>query len=58
MNLNMSFMDFATGSFRQLPISSIASMKYTNSYSVINRKNQKRVVTLASDVTKAMQPMK
>jgi multidrug efflux pump subunit AcrB len=51
MNLNMSFMDFATGSFRQLPISSIASMKYSNSYSVINRKNQKRVVTLASDVT-------
>jgi multidrug efflux pump subunit AcrB len=51
MNLNMSFMDFATGSFRQLPISSIASMKYSNSYSVINRKNQKRVVTLSSDVT-------
>jgi multidrug efflux pump len=50
MNLNMSFMDFATGSFRQLPISSIASIKYSNSYSVINRKNQKRVVTLSSDV--------
>ncbi len=51
MNLNMSYMDFSTGSFRQLPISSIASMKYSNSYSVINRKNQKRVVTLASDIT-------
>jgi multidrug efflux pump subunit AcrB len=51
MNLNMSYMDFATGSFRQLPISSIATLKYSNSYSVINRKNQKRVVTLSSDVT-------
>ena len=56
MNLNMSFMDFATGSFRQLPISSIASMKYSNSYSVINRKNQKRVVTLSSDVSEGMAP--
>lgn len=51
MNLNMSFMDFATGSFRQVPVSSIASLKNTNSYSVINRKNQKRIVTLSSDVT-------
>lgn len=51
LNLNISFMDFATGSFRQVPVSSIASVKYTNSYSVINRKNQKRVVTLSSDVT-------
>jgi multidrug efflux pump subunit AcrB len=51
MNLNISFMDFATGSFRQVPIASIATMKYSNSYSVINRKNQKRVVTLSSDVT-------
>jgi multidrug efflux pump subunit AcrB len=51
MNLNMSFMDFATGSFRQVPVSSIAKLRYANSYSVINRKNQKRVVTLSSDVT-------
>jgi multidrug efflux pump len=51
MNLNMSFMDFATGSFRQVPISSIAKLRYSNSYSVINRKNQKRVVTLSSDIT-------
>jgi multidrug efflux pump subunit AcrB len=54
MNLNISFMDFATGSFRQLPISSIATLKYSNSYSVINRKNQKRVVTLSSDVTEGV----
>ena len=51
MNLNISYMDFASQSFRQLPISSIATLKYSNSYSAINRKNQKRVVTLSSDVT-------
>jgi multidrug efflux pump subunit AcrB len=50
MNLNISYMDFASQSFRQLPISSIATLKYSNSYSAINRKNQKRVVTLSSDV--------
>ncbi len=50
MNLNISFMDFATQSFRQVPVSSIATMRYGNSYSMINRKNQKRLVTLGSDV--------
>jgi multidrug efflux pump len=48
MNVNISYMDFSTGSFRQVPISAIASMHYDNSISVINRKNQKRVITLAS----------
>ncbi len=51
MNVNISYMDFSTGSFRQVPISAIASMHYDNSISVINRKNQKRVITLASDLT-------
>ena len=51
MNVNISYMDFSTGSFRQVPISAIASMHYDNSISVINRKNQKRVITLASDLS-------
>jgi NADP-dependent 3-hydroxy acid dehydrogenase YdfG len=34
-----------------MPVSSVAKLRYANSYSVINRKNQKRVVTLSSDVT-------
>ncbi len=50
MNLNISYMDFATQSFRQLPVSSIARLKYDNSFSQINRKNQRRVVTLSSDL--------
>jgi multidrug efflux pump len=51
MNINISYMDFSTGSFRQVPLSSIATIRYDNTISVINRKDQKRVVTLASELT-------
>jgi multidrug efflux pump subunit AcrB len=51
MNVYISYMDFSTGSFRQVPISSIARVHYGNTISVINRKNQNRVVTLASDIS-------
>lgn len=50
MNVNISFMDMSIGSFRQVPVSAIASVRYDNAISVINRKNQKRVVTLSSDL--------
>ncbi|MFN8297599.1 MAG: efflux RND transporter permease subunit [Chitinophagales bacterium] len=50
MNVNISYMDFSTGSFRQVPISAIANIRYDNTISVINRKNQRRVITLSSDV--------
>jgi multidrug efflux pump subunit AcrB len=51
MNINISYMDFSTGSFRQVPLSSIATIRYDNTISVINRKDQKRVVTLVSELT-------
>lgn len=51
MQLNISFMDFATGSFRQVPVSSLATLRYDNSLNQINRKNQRRIVTLSSDLT-------
>jgi multidrug efflux pump subunit AcrB len=51
LNVNISFMDMSIGAFRQIPISAIASVHYSNTISVINRKNQKRVVTLSSDLT-------
>lgn len=50
MNVNISYMDFSTGSFRQVPVSAIATVRNDNTISVINRKNQRRVVTLSSDV--------
>jgi multidrug efflux pump subunit AcrB len=50
LNVNISFMDMSIGAFRQVPVSAIASVHYSNTISVINRKNQKRVVTLSSDL--------
>ncbi len=48
LNVNISFMDMSIGAFRQVPISAIATVRYDNSISVINRKNQKRIITLSS----------
>lgn len=50
LNLNISFMDMASGQFKQVPISSLAKIEYGNSISSINRKNQKRLISLGSDV--------
>jgi multidrug efflux pump len=50
MNLIIAFRDMASGQFKQIPISSIANVSYSNTYSGINRKNQKRLVTLSSNV--------
>ena len=51
LNVNISFMDMSIGAFRQVPVSAIATVHYANAISVINRKNQKRVITLASDLS-------
>jgi multidrug efflux pump subunit AcrB len=51
MNLIIAFRDMNTGQFRQIPLSSVANVKFNNNFSGINRKNQKRVVTLGSSVT-------
>lgn len=56
MNLEISFMDMATFQFKQIPISSVADIQYGNSLSSINRKNQKRVLTLSSDVVSGYSP--
>lgn len=48
MNLIISFRE-PTGAFREIPISSIADIKYDNSYGGINRIGLKRVVTLSSN---------
>jgi multidrug efflux pump subunit AcrB len=39
-----------TGRLRQIPVSSVAQIEYTSTFAGINRKNQKRVVTLSSNV--------
>jgi multidrug efflux pump subunit AcrB len=56
LNLDVAFMDMSTQRFKQIPVSSLASISYGNSLSSINRKNQKRVLTLGSDVITGYSP--
>ncbi len=51
LNLPIIFRDMTMGgAVRQVPISAIASSQYTNSYAGIHRVDQKRVITLSSNV--------
>ena len=51
MNLPLTYRDMASGGMvRQVPLSAIAKIEYTNSYAGINRIDQKRVITLSSNV--------
>jgi multidrug efflux pump len=51
INARITFRDMnAGGAIRQVPLSSVASIDYTTSYGSIKRKNQKRVVTISSNV--------
>lgn len=49
-NTQVQFMDMATGQFKQLPISALAEVVPIESLNLINRKNQSRVVNLASEI--------
>ncbi len=50
LNVQIGFLDMAFGTFRQVPLSSLVKVKYTTSYSSINRKNQIRTNTVSSNV--------
>ncbi len=51
MNLKISYRDMNMGGLiRQVPLSSVADIHYSNTYGGIKRKNQKRLVTLSSNV--------
>lgn len=57
MNLKITYRDMATGgSIRQIPLASVASIKYENSYGGIKRKNLKRMVTVSSNVLSGFTP--
>lgn len=49
-NLKITFMDMMTGAIRQIPISAFATIEYSNTYSGIKRIDQKRVITLSSNL--------
>jgi multidrug efflux pump subunit AcrB len=50
-NLKIQYRDMAAGGMvRNVPLSSFADVNYTDTYAVIKRKNQKRIVTISSNV--------
>jgi len=52
-NLKVTYRDLATGgSIRQVPISAFTDIRYTNTYNNIKHKQQRRVITLGSNVIK------
>lgn len=50
LNMQVAFLDMSSGMFKQIPVSAVANVRYENAFSSINRKNQRRVVTLSSNV--------
>ncbi|MCX6153315.1 MAG: efflux RND transporter permease subunit [Candidatus Kapabacteria bacterium] len=56
LNMPISFRDMATGSFHQIPISSVVKAQYRTTYASINHKMQKRTITLSSNVLSAFTP--
>jgi len=50
MNLKITFMDLASGRLKSIPLSSVATVRYQNTYGGINRKDLKRVITVSSNL--------
>lgn len=50
IDAKITYMDMTTGKLRQIPISSVATVKYKDTYGGINRKDLKRVITVSSAV--------
>jgi multidrug efflux pump len=50
MNAKITYRDMTSGQLRQIPISSVATIQYRDTYGGIKRKNLKRIITLSSEV--------
>jgi multidrug efflux pump subunit AcrB len=50
LNTEISFMDMATGRFKSIPVSALVKVDYTSTLGSVKRKNQKRVITLTSNI--------
>ena len=51
INLKITYRDMNSGILRQIPLSSIATIDYVDSYGGIKRQNLKRIITLSSGVS-------
>jgi len=57
MNLKITYRDMNMGGMiRQIPVSAIANVHYANNFGGIKRKNQKRIITLESNVLSKYTP--
>ena len=57
LNMNIAFRDMATGGqVKSVPISSLVTVDYTSTYGSVKRKDQKRVITLRSNVLSGYTP--
>jgi multidrug efflux pump subunit AcrB len=57
LNMNVTFRDIATGgAIKNVPISSLIKVDYTSTLGSVKRKNQKRVITLKSNVLSGYTP--
>jgi len=50
INIRITYRDMNTGILRQIPLSSVATIDYVDSYGGIKRQNLKRIITLSSGV--------
>ncbi len=50
LSSSISYLDMASGQFRQVPVNAVADIRYGTTFSSINRKNQERIITLGSNV--------
>jgi multidrug efflux pump len=56
LNQSMTFRDMVTGQMRQVPVSAVATPVKTNTFSAVKRKNNERVITIASNVKEGFNP--
>lgn len=57
LNMNITFRDFAAGgAVKHIPISSLVKVDYTSTLGSVKRKNQKRVITIRSNVLQGYTP--
>lgn len=57
LNMNITYRDMAAnGAIRNVPISSLVHIDYTNTLGSVKRKNQKRTITLKSNVLNGYTP--
>lgn len=57
LSMNITYRDMAMGGvLRQVPLSSVANISYSTTFSQINRKNAERIVNLSSDVLAGYNP--